>query len=70
MMETKSYHVTLKRQKGEGFVVRCLELPGCLSEGRTEHEALKNIQDAIKVYLEDIESEIKEKRAKLIQVKV
>lgn len=70
MMETKSYHVTFKRQKGEGFVVRCLELPGCLSEGRTEHEALKNIQDAIKVYLEDIESEIKEKRAKLIQVKV
>lgn len=30
---------------------RGLELPGCLSEGRTEGEALKNIRDAIKLYL-------------------
>ncbi|HEX2059077.1 MAG TPA: type II toxin-antitoxin system HicB family antitoxin [Actinomycetota bacterium] len=30
-----------------GFVVRCLELPGCVSEGETEEEAIANIADAM-----------------------
>lgn len=69
-MQSRSYHVSLERQGGEGFVARCIELPGCLSEGRTESKALKNIQDAIRLYLEDVEVEAKEKKAKLVQVKV
>ena len=69
-MEGRSYRISLTRQRGEGFVARCLELPGCLSEGKTEAEALKNIQDAIKLYLEDVEAEAKEKKAKLVQVTV
>ncbi|HVB11533.1 MAG TPA: type II toxin-antitoxin system HicB family antitoxin [Nitrososphaerales archaeon] len=69
-MEARNYHVSLKRQPGEGFVARCIELPGCLSEGRTEAEALKNIQDAIKLYLEDVKAEAKQKKAKLVLVKV
>jgi predicted RNase H-like HicB family nuclease len=69
-METRNYHVSLKRQRGEGFVARCIELPGCLTEGRTEAEALKNVQDAIRLYLEDVEAEAKEKKAKLVQVTV
>jgi len=69
-MEARNYHVSLKRQPGEGFVARCIELPGCLSEGSTEAEALKNIQDAIKLYLEDVEAEAKQKKAKLVLVKV
>jgi predicted RNase H-like HicB family nuclease len=69
-MEARNYHVSLKRQRGEGLVARCIELPGCLSEGKTEAEALKNIQDAIKLYLEDVEAEAKEKKAKLVRVTV
>lgn len=69
-MQARDYHVSLKRQRGEGFVARCIELPGCLSEGKTQTEALKNIQDAIRLYLEDVEAEAKEKRAKLVQVTV
>ena len=30
-----------------GFVAECLELPGCVSQGETEKEALDNIVDAI-----------------------
>ncbi|MCP8320316.1 MAG: type II toxin-antitoxin system HicB family antitoxin [archaeon] len=45
------YHVILKKQKG-GYVVKCLELPGCMSEGKTKEEALKNIKEAIEGYLE------------------
>ncbi len=62
--------MSLKRQRGEGFVVRCIELPGCLSEGRTQAEALRNIQDAIKLYLADVHAEAKQKKAKLVQVTV
>jgi predicted RNase H-like HicB family nuclease len=56
-MEARNYHVSLKRQRGEGFVAKCIELPGCLSEGKTKAEALRNIQDAIRLYLEDVEAE-------------
>ncbi len=36
----------------EGYVVDVPELPGCMSQGKTIDEALKNIKDAIKGWLE------------------
>ena len=36
----------------EGYSVSCPGLPGCWSQGATEEEALANIQDAIRAYLE------------------
>jgi len=66
----RNFHVSLTRQRGEGFVARCIELPGCLSEGKTKAEAMRNIQDAIKLYMEDVEAEAKAKKAKLIQVQL
>ena len=35
----------------EGYSVSVPGLPGCWSQGATEHEALENIQDAIREYL-------------------
>jgi len=35
----------------EGYSVSVPGLPGCWSQGSTEEEALKNIQDAIQGYL-------------------
>jgi predicted RNase H-like HicB family nuclease len=34
------------------FVSECPAIPGCVSQGRTEDEALKNIQAAIQECLE------------------
>ncbi len=34
----------------EGYSVGCPELPGCWSQGRTEEEAISNIQEAIQEY--------------------
>lgn len=36
----------------EGYSVSCPGLPGCWSQGATEEEALANIRDAIREYLE------------------
>jgi predicted RNase H-like HicB family nuclease len=36
----------------EGYSVSCPGLPGCWSQGATEEEALENIRDAIREYVE------------------
>ena len=41
------FHVTLQKEPHGGYVARCLELPGALSQGETEDETLANIKDAI-----------------------
>ena len=45
------YPVTLVESE-EGFAVWCDELPGCCSQGATRAEALENIADAIREYLD------------------
>ena len=44
--------VTLERDESGFIVVECPALPGCLSQGRTEKEALANIREAIEASLE------------------
>ncbi len=41
-----------------GYTVYVPSLPGCISEGDTEEEAVKNIKEAIELYLEPVEDEI------------
>ena len=53
-----NYKVVLNESE-EGFSVSCPGLPGCWSQGETEAEALANIQDAIREYLEAIDDLIK-----------
>jgi predicted RNase H-like HicB family nuclease len=45
------YKIALQKTD-EGYSVSVPGLPGCWSQGATEEEALANIQDAIKEYLE------------------
>ena len=45
------YRVLIEQDEDGGFVAECPSLPGCISQGETRNEALKNIQDAIKGYL-------------------
>jgi len=42
-------------RSGEGYSVSVPELPGCVSQGETEEEALTNIEDAIREYLQTAE---------------
>ncbi len=40
--------VTLEKDEDDYIVAECPALPGCVSQGKTEDEALANIKDAIK----------------------
>lgn len=43
----KKWIVTLERDEDGWYLVECPAIPGCVSQGRTEEEALENIKDAI-----------------------
>ena len=45
------YQVALQESE-EGFSVSVPGLPGCVSQGETEEEALANIAEAVREYLE------------------
>jgi predicted RNase H-like HicB family nuclease len=46
------YKIHIEQDEDGIFVVECTSLPGCISQGKTRKEALENIKDAIKGYLE------------------
>ena len=48
------YTVVLQRESDGGYVVTVPALPGCVSQGDTREDALRNIEEAITVYLEDV----------------
>jgi len=63
------YIVNLKKSN-EGFSVWCPGLPGCWSQGKTEEDALENIKDAIKTYLETVQTLSKDKISRSIEVDI
>ena len=50
--------VILEPSEGGGFTALVPALPGCISEGNTREEALKNIREAIGLYLEPVEDDV------------
>ncbi len=63
------HRVVLSQDEDGVYVVECLDLPGCISQGATRKEAMKNIKDAIKGYLESLKKH-KEKAPRRRNVKV
>ena len=52
---TMNYRINLF-QTDEGWAVSCPELPGCHSQGQTRDEAVEQIKEAIRLWL-DVEAE-------------
>ncbi len=46
------FTVTIEKDEDGVFVAECPAIPGCVSQGKTEKEALENIKDAIRQCLE------------------
>ena len=45
------YRIVIEQDEDGKFVAECPALPGCISQGKTRSEALKNIKDAIEGYV-------------------
>jgi len=45
------FHVSLEQSDDGWVVAQCPALPGCVSQGRDEKEALENIKEAITAWL-------------------
>jgi predicted RNase H-like HicB family nuclease len=64
------FTVVLEPLEEGGYHAYVPALRGCHSEGRTEEEALANIQEAIELYLEPEEEDIPGPPAKRFEVAV
>jgi len=49
-----AHKVVLSQDEDGMHTAECLDLPGCVSQGATRKEAMKNIKDAISGYLESL----------------
>jgi predicted RNase H-like HicB family nuclease len=49
--ENMLFHVTLEKAEDGWIVAECPALPGCVSQGKDEQEALANIKEAIQGWL-------------------
>ena len=63
------YKIRLEETE-EGFAVWVPGLPGCWSQGETEEEALENIKDAIKTYIETVEILLEDQQTRMVEVPI
>jgi predicted RNase H-like HicB family nuclease len=50
--------VVLEPSEEGGYTVYVPGLPGCISEGESKDEALRNIKEAIELYIEPVEDDM------------
>ena len=62
--------VILEQGEDGYFVAYCPSLKSCWSQGRTEEEALKNIREAIELYLEPDEKLTEDSKHKVYEVAI
>lgn len=46
-----TFHIVLEHAEDGWIVAECPALPGCVSQGRTEEEAIQNIREAITAWM-------------------
>jgi len=63
-------NVILEEQKEGGYTVYASSLKGCISQGATREEALKNIKEAIELYLEADVDEVVEHNGEMVTITV
>jgi predicted RNase H-like HicB family nuclease len=63
------YKIALHESE-EGFSVSVPGLPGCWSQGATEEEAVRNIQDAIQEYLTAVDDLLEDATIREVDVAV
>jgi predicted RNase H-like HicB family nuclease len=70
-MNNMKYNVLVYEDEEGTYVAECVDLPGCISDGKCRAEALENIKEAIRAYNESIQKEkLESKKGQLVEVVV
>ncbi|ABS55237.1 protein of unknown function UPF0150 [Methanoregula boonei 6A8] len=64
------YTVILDPDERGGYTVTVHGLPGCISEGKTKEDALANIKDAIGLYEEMLDKDLKKKSPNATEIEI
>lgn len=62
------FHVAIEQDEAGYYVAEVPALPGCLSQGKTQGEAIANIKEAIEGWLEVMEAKRSYDPARLVRV--
>ena len=62
--------VRIQRDGLGRFLAEVPALPGCLSQGKTKGEAVKNVREAVAGWLEAMESKCATRKEDLLEVRV
>ena len=50
------YRALIQQDEDGVFIAEMAGLPGCVSQGQTRSEALRNVQEALEAYLESLQA--------------
>jgi predicted RNase H-like HicB family nuclease len=56
--EVMKWQVILEPSDEGGFTASVPSLPGCISEGDAREDALRNIREAIELFLESVDDDV------------
>lgn len=62
--------VILEPSEEGGYTAIVPALPGCISEGDSKEDALSNIEEAIKLYLDPVEDDLDFPDAEVVEIAV
>lgn len=57
-LKVLEYNAIFSAEDEGGFSVYVPDLPGCVSQGDSFEEAVKNIKEAIELYLEEVDEDL------------
>ena len=72
MMTTMAikFKVIVERDEDGMYVAKVPDLPGCATEGKTKKELMRNVKEAIQVYLESLKKHGDPVPVSMVQVSV
>ena len=62
------YHAKVWNGEDGYLVAQCVELPAAITQGKTREELIENMEEAIRLVLEDMQAEVREKKLILVEV--
>ncbi|HAK37683.1 MAG: type II toxin-antitoxin system HicB family antitoxin [Nitrospinaceae bacterium] len=61
------FKIVLEPSDEGDFTTHVPALPGCISEGNSEEEAVRNIKEAIELYLESTQDEVADSKKAIVK---